>query len=97
MQQRYILHRRALKSRDSSNWVLYKAARNRVVAKINDAKREIVESAICQANTKPKDMWRELKQFLPSKSTSTTSTHIEINCETVSDSKDMANAFNNFF
>lgn len=37
------------------------------------------------------------KQFLPSKSTSTTSTYIEINGETVSDIKDMANAFNKFF
>lgn len=34
MQQRDILHRRALESRDSSNWVLYKAARNRVVANL---------------------------------------------------------------
>lgn len=97
MRQRDILHRRALKSRGSSDWVLYKAARNRVVAKINDAKRDFVESAISQANTKPKDMWRELKQFFPSNSTSTTSTHIEVNGETVLDSKNMANAFNNFF
>lgn len=85
MRQRDILHRRAQKSRDSSNYVLYKATRNRVVAKNNDAKQDFVESAISQANTKPMDMWRELKQFLQSKSPSTTSTHIETNCETVSD------------
>lgn len=99
MRQRDILHCRAIKSRDSCDCVLYKAARNIVVAKINYAKRDFVESATCisQANTKPKDMWRELKQFLPNKSTSTTSTHIEINGETVSDSKNMANAFNDFF
>lgn len=36
MRQRDILHRRALKPRDSSDWVLYKAATNRVVAKINE-------------------------------------------------------------
>lgn len=66
MRQRDILHRRALKSRDSSDWVLYKVARNKVVAKINDAKRDFAESAICQANTEPKDVWMELKQFLPS-------------------------------
>lgn len=97
MRQRDILHRRALKPLDSSDWVLYKAVRNKVVAKINHAKRDFVESAISQANTEPKDVWMELKQFLSSKSTSTTSTHIKINGETVSDSKDMANAFDNFF
>lgn len=42
-------------------------------------------------------MWRELKQFLSSKSTSTTTTYIDVNGETVSDITDMANAFNYFF
>lgn len=46
MRQRDTIHLRALKSRDNSDWVLYKTARNRVVAKINDAKRDFVESAI---------------------------------------------------
>ena len=97
MRQRDILHRRVLKSRDQPDWILYKAARNRVVSKIKDAKREFVENAINQANTKPKDMWKQLKQFLPSKSSSVSPTYLEINGETVSDPCDMANSLMSSF
>lgn len=54
MQQRDIIHRRALNSYDSSDWVLYKAVWNRIVAKINDAKRDFVKSAITQSQYKTK-------------------------------------------
>lgn len=57
MRQSDILHRRAPKSRDrlSSDLVLYKVAKIQSSCEINDAKRDLIESAISQANTKPKN------------------------------------------
>lgn len=56
MQQKDSLHCRALKSRDNSDLVLNKAARNRVVAKIIDAKRDFLESVNCHTNKKIKEI-----------------------------------------
>lgn len=46
MRQRDFLHREALKSKSDEDWKAYKAARNRVGQKINEAKRQFVNEAI---------------------------------------------------
>lgn len=60
MRQTDSLHCRALKSRDNSDLVFNKNARNKVVAKIIDAKRDFLENVIYQ---KIKEMKRELNSF----------------------------------
>lgn len=62
MRQTDSLHCRALNSRDNSDLVLNKNARNKIVAKIIDAKRDFLENVICRANKK-KEMKRELNSF----------------------------------
>ena len=91
------LHRKALKSLDESDLNLYKAARNRVVSKIKEAKREFVENDIHQSSEKPKDMWDRLKEFLPSKSTGVSTSYLEVDGETIAESSGVADFFNNFF
>lgn len=54
MRQADSLHCRALNSRDNSDLVLNKNARNKIVAKIIDAKRDFLENVICHANKKKK-------------------------------------------
>ena len=56
----------------------YKRARNLVVSKIREAKRTFVDEAINQAQTKPKDMWTRLKQFLPSKCNKIQTSYLQI-------------------
>lgn len=51
---------RALNSRDNSDLVFNKNTRNKVVAKIIDAKRDFLENVIYQ---KIKEMKRELNSF----------------------------------
>lgn len=60
MRQTDSLHCRALNSRDNSDLVFNKNARNKVVAKIIDAKRDFLENVIYQ---KIKQMKKELNSF----------------------------------
>lgn len=60
MRQTDSLHCRALNSRDNSDLVFNKNARNKVVAKIIDAKRDFLENVIYQ---KIKEIKRELNSF----------------------------------
>jgi hypothetical protein len=48
------------------------------VSKIREAKRTFVDEAINQAQTKPKDMWTRLKQFLPSKCNKIQTSYLQI-------------------
>jgi hypothetical protein len=97
MRQRDFLHRESLRSRQTSDWARYRAARNRVVKVIGDANREFVDNAINQCSDKPKNMWSILKQFLPSASLGTSTSYLEIDDELVSDSYHISNAFDDFF
>lgn len=54
---------RALNLRDNSDLVLNKNAKNKIVAKIIDAKRDFLENVICHAN-KNKRNEKGVKQFL---------------------------------
>ncbi|XP_062573471.1 uncharacterized protein LOC134235355, partial [Saccostrea cucullata] len=97
MRQRDFLHRRALKSKSDADWKAYKAARNRVGIQVNEAKREFVNEVIEQAHAKPKNMWDRIKEFLPSKRTQSTTTHLEVDGETITCPQEIANKFNDFF
>ena len=97
MHQRDYLHAKALKSNTDIDWALYKRAGNIVVSKVREAKRTFVDEAIEQSSMKQKDMWNRLKQFIPSKSKSVCSSYLEVNGKIISQSNEMANAFNEFF
>lgn len=62
MRQTDSLHCRALNSRDNSDLVFNKNARNKVVAKIIDAKRDFLENVIYPKKKKT-EMKRELNSF----------------------------------
>ena len=84
MRHHDFLHRKALTSKtDAADWKAYRAARNRVGVQINNAKRDFVNEAIDQAHAKPKNMWDRIKEFLPSKRTQSSTSHLEVDGETV--------------
>lgn len=97
MRQRDYLHSKALKSNSELDWSLFKRSRNIVVSKVREAKRTFVDEAIEQSSMKPKDMWDRLKQFIPSKSKSVSTSYLDVNGKLISQSDEMANAFNDFF
>ena len=97
MHQRDYLHTKALQHNSEYYWKLYKRARNLVVSKIREAKRTFVDEAINQAQTKPKDMWTRLKQFLPSKCNNIQTSYLQINDTCISQNDQIADAFNYLF
>ena len=74
----------------------YRAARKRVREQINEAKREFIDEAISSANSKPKDMWSRLKH-LPSKTSHSTTSYLEVDGVNLIEPCHIANAFNDFF
>ena len=52
MGQRDHLHRKAIKSNNEKDWHFYRAARNKVLKQINEAKSEFIDEAISSANSK---------------------------------------------
>jgi hypothetical protein len=97
MHQRDYLHQKALQHNSDYYWKLYKRARNLVVSKIREAKRTFVDEAINQAQTKPKDMWTRLKQFLPSQCNKIQTLYLQIDDTCISQNDQIADAFNYFF
>lgn len=71
MRQRDFLHLKALKSKSDEDWKAYKAARKRVGEHIHEAKREFVYESINPRHASPKNMWKRIKEFLPSIRTQT--------------------------
>ena len=67
------------------------------MSKIKEAKREFVENIINQSSEKPKDMLDRLKEFLPSKSTGVSTSYLEVEGETITESNGVADAYNKFF
>lgn len=99
MKQREKLHHQALKSSRKLDWKLYNAAKVRVVAKLNAAKTEFVEESLNKTtgSTTPEDAWIKLNRSLVPHSVSVKPTFMKMNEDTFSDSKDIANALNEFF
>ena len=50
-----------------------------MVPKVKEAKRTCVDEAIEQSPMQPKDMWKRLKKFIPSKSKTVFSSYMEVN------------------
>lgn len=95
MHHRDYLHKKALRSKEESDWLLFKASRNRVTSKIKQAKKDYLDEAIlCSQNAK--ETWKRIKEFLPS-SKAKGPASLNIDGSSIRDSTEMANAFNNFF
>ncbi|OWF43390.1 hypothetical protein KP79_PYT24916 [Mizuhopecten yessoensis] len=96
MHTRDYLHEQARKSKLDTDWDLYKAARNRVVTKIKQTKRDYLDEAMLQCSKNSKDMWKKIKEFLPS-SKACNAPYLNVNGENVTETIDIANAFNDYF
>ena len=96
MRQCDYLHRKDIKSKNETDWHFYRAARNGVLKQINEAKREFIDEAISSAHSKPKDMWSLLKH-LPSKTSQSTTSYLEVDGVHLNEPCHIANALNDFF
>ena len=61
-------HQKAISTKDSFLWERYKTLRNEVTNCIREAKRNYYNSTITACCFQPKEMWRTIRQFLPNKS-----------------------------
>ena len=67
--KRNVLHKRAAKSKHQADWVLYKKARNDVIYAVRNCKRVYFAREIKLNSGNKKNIWKLLKQVLPSSKT----------------------------
>ena len=95
MHHRDYLHLKAIRTKEEADWTLFKAARNRVIAKIKQGKRDYLDEAILSSHSS-KETWKRIKEFLPSSRSNGPAT-INTEGSSISDKLQIANTFNNFF
>ena len=95
MYTRDYLHRKAIRSNDTCDWDVYKAARNQVTAMLRKAKSDYYRDKISHCSNSS-ELWKELKDVIPSKGLSIPSSITHDNNVLMTDD-DMSNGFNNHF
>ena len=90
------LHRKALKSNNSSDWVDFKAYRNKVTNIIRKAKEDYCKQTVSSCSGDSKKMWKALNEFVPKKA-SPSPTFIIIDDQVCNNNKDISNGFNKHF
>ena len=90
------LHRKALKSNNSSDWVDFKAYRNKVTNIIRKAKEDYCKQTVSSCSGDSKKMWKALNEFVPKKA-SPSPTSIIVDDQVCNNNKDISNGFNKHF
>ena len=67
--KRHVLHKRAAKSKHQADWLLYKKARNDVIYAVRNCMRVYFARKIKLNSGNKKNIWKLLKQVLPSSKT----------------------------
>ena len=94
---RYILY---IKNKAQNNFKEYKSLRNKVCKLINNSKKRSYEKKIENGKSDPKSIWKIFKEYGASskkKDKRNTINQININGLEITNTKDIANEFNNFF
>ena len=97
MRQRDRAHKIAKRSGSQNNWDVYKKLRNSVTEQIRCKKSEHFISAIEENKGNSSDMWKKLKEVLPSKQKIVPSSLLSQHGEVVDDLADIADIFNEHF
>ena len=66
--QRNYFHQKAIKYKDTESWTMYRKTRNYVTFLIRRSKSDYYNNTILSSNNNSKQMWKSLKEILPSKS-----------------------------
>ena len=88
--------KRAVQSGLESDWKTYRTLRNKLNNKIKYMKASYYQSKI-DNSTDSRALWKTINQVLNRKSKDTEITEIEVNKKSITDQKEIANLFNNYF
>lgn len=97
MRTRDQVHKRASKSRLSSDWNAYKSLRNRVTAINRKARKNYFKNKLEENRSKPKAFWDTFRQVLPSKKNRIEIDKLVVDCKELIDKRDIANSLNEYF
>ena len=96
MSKRDYLHRKAIRSNDTSDWNAYKLYRNKVTTMIRKSKETYFKVAINDCFGDSGKLWKTLKDVLPKK-TSVNPSCLNVNGKILESEDDISNGFNKHF
>ena len=87
---------KAEQSNSPSDWAKFKKYKNKTNNLVSQLKKDFANHSIESNHRNPRDLWREIRKLIPTTALQGPSKLLDGNNE-VTDSKDMANMFNDFF
>ena len=89
--------RKAMITKQSTDWDVYKTSRNLVNIALRHAKAEYYRNKIAQQNNNPKEAWKTINDLLGRSSNETIVNELKINDSKITSNEEIANAFNEYF
>jgi len=97
MRQRDKAYKKARNTKIDEDWELFRILRNKTVDICRKAKREYLENKLDKSKSKPKQMWKVLKEMLKGSKGSTEYKELKQDGKIIRNREQMADIFNNYF
>jgi len=97
MRQRDKAYKKARNMKIDEDWELFRILRNRTVDICRKTKREYLENKLDKSKSKPKQMWKVLKEMLKESKSSTEYKELKHDGKIIRNREQMADIFNNYF
>ena len=94
----YLLKLASRCEKGSPEWTRYKRKKNSVIKLKDRLKREYYQKSITDSKSESRKLWKTLQNLVPGKKSDTVTPHsLNFDDKEISDKKEMASIFNNFF
>ena len=97
MNKRDKLKRKAIITNLENDWLIYKKTRNKVNIKLRNSKKDYYSTKIAGDRSNPKEAWKTINNLLGRQSKSTTVNELKLNESSLTNPKDIAEGFNDYF
>ena len=89
--------RKAMVTKHSADWDVYKTSRNRVNIALRHAKAEYYRTKIAHQKNNPKEAWKTINDLLGRSANDNIVNELKINDSNITSTEEIANAFNEYF
>ena len=97
MNKRDKLKRKAIITNLENDWLIYKKTRNKVNIELRNSKKDYYSTKIAGDRSNPKEAWKTINNLLGRQSKSTTVNELKLNESSLTNPKDIAEGFNDYF
>jgi len=97
MRQRDKAYKKARYTKTDEDWELFRILRNRTVDICRKARREYLENKLDNSKSKPKQMWKVLREMLKGSKGSTEYKELKYDGKIIRNIEQMVDIFNNYF